>query len=75
LKRAVVRNFFRRQWRQLQCALIDPKKNEILGRSSLSALAPEQILEAQFAAPRDREKWRCRKKVAGKNQPRPKNAN
>jgi hypothetical protein len=67
LKRAAARNFFSRQRRQLQRALIKSEKNEILGRRSLSALAPKQIFKALFAAPRHRHKRSSWKKMADKN--------
>ena len=64
LKRSVVRDFFRRHRRQLQGALINPEKNEIIGRRSFSALPPEQILKALFATPRYRDKRRGREEMA-----------
>src|SRR4029077_17619682 len=74
MNRAVIRYFLSRQWRQLQGALIESKKNEIVRRSSFSALAPEQILETLFAPPRRRKKRRHREEMTDKNQTGPKNA-
>src|SRR5207244_9501480 len=75
LKRAIACNFFSRQRRQLQCALIKSEKDEIARRDSLSAFAPKQIIETLFTAPRRREKRRCCEKMADKNQAGPKKAN
>jgi hypothetical protein len=74
LKRAVACDFFWRQWRQLQCALIDPEKYEIVRRWGFSALPPEQIFETLFTTPGRRKKRRGGEEMAEKNQPSPKNA-
>src|SRR6478752_1018938 len=73
LKRAVIRDFVRRQWRHLQCALIECQKNKVVTRCSFSALASKQILETLFAPPRRRKKRRRREEITEKNQTGPKN--
>src|SRR5436309_12329463 len=75
LKCAVARNFFSGQRRQLQCALIDPEENKIRWRRRLPSFASNQVLKALFTSPRRGNKWGARKKMTGKNQGRPKNAN
>src|SRR5437773_1900420 len=74
LKRPVAGDFFRRHRRQLQCALIDSEKYEIVRRWSFSPLAPEQILKALLTAPWHGEERRGREEMTEKNQPGPKNA-
>ena len=75
LERSIAGDLFRRQRWQLQCALIDSQKNEILRRGRFSAFLAKQILETLFGTPRRREKRRRREEMADKNQSGPKKTN
>ena len=74
LKRAIIRHLLLRKRRHLKRALVNPEKNEIVPRRRFTALPPEQVFEALFAAPRRGEKRDLSKKVTGNNRRRPKRA-
>jgi hypothetical protein len=54
--------------------LIDSEKNKIGWCRRLPTFTPKQVLKALFTTPRCRDKWDIRKKMTGKNQACPKNA-
>ncbi len=71
LKGAVVLQFAGLKWRQLQGALVDPKKNEIVARRRFAALLLEEILKPLLARPDGGDERQIGRKVQGEHEPRP----
>ena len=71
LERAVARQFAWFEGRQLQRALIDPEKNEVVAGRRLAALALQKILEAFLARPDGGNERHVRVEMQQQHETRP----
>ena len=67
LQCAAIGQLFRREWRELQRALVDPEEDKIRTCCCLPAFALKKILKVLLLPPHRRDEWKAWGKMHGNN--------